>query len=47
MIGCFIKNRENYLRKCFGTIELETRVDIYPTVSANRLSNNWAQQQVF
>ena len=47
MIGCSIKNRENYLRKCFRTIELETRVDLYPTVSANRLSNNWALQQVF
>ena len=47
MIGCFIKNRENYLRKCFGTVELETWGNIYPLVSAHRLSNNWTQQRIF
>ena len=36
-------NRENYPRKCFWTQERETRVKFNPGLSANRPSNNWAQ----
>ena len=39
MIGSSKKNRENYLRKCFGTQEKETRVNFNRTLSANRPSN--------
>ena len=43
MIGVSKNNRENYPRKCFRTPEKETRVKFSPGLSANRLSNNWAQ----
>ena len=39
-------NRENYPRKCFWTQERETQVKFNPGLSANRPSNNWAQNIV-
>ena len=39
-------NRENCPRKCFWTQERETRVKFNPGLSANRPSNNWAQNIV-
>ena len=42
MIGSSKKNRENYLRKCFGTQEKETQVNFNRMLSANRPSNMWA-----
>ena len=42
MIGNSKKNRENYLRKCFGTQEKETRVNFNRRLSANWPSNIWA-----
>ena len=36
-------NRENYPRKCFWTQEKETQVKFNSGLSANRPSNNWAQ----
>ena len=44
MIGSSKTSRENYPRKCFWTQEEETRVKFNPRLSANRLSNNWAQR---
>ena len=35
-------DRENYPRKCFWTLERETRVKFNSGLSANRPSNNWA-----
>ena len=43
MIGSSKNNRENYPRKCFWTPEKKTRVKFNPGLSANRPSNNWAQ----
>ena len=43
MIGSTKNNRENYPRKCFWKQEKETWVNFNPGLSANRLSNNWAQ----
>ena len=43
MTGSAKNNRENYPTKCFWTPEKETRVKFNPGLSANRLSNNWAQ----
>ena len=43
MIGSSKNSRENYPKKCFWTRERETRVKFNPGLSANRLSNNWAQ----
>ena len=38
-------NGENYPRKCFSTQERETQVKFNPGLSANRPSNNWAQEK--
>ena len=46
MIGSSKTSRENYPRKCFWTQEEETRVKFNPGLSANRLSNNWAQESI-
>ena len=43
MIGSSKNNIENYPTKCFWTPEKETRVKFNPGLSANQLSNNWAQ----
>ena len=43
MIGISKNNRENYPRKCFWTEEKETWVKFNPRLSADRPSNNWAQ----
>ena len=40
------KNRENYTRKCFWAKEKGTRVKFNPGLSANRPSNNWAQEDM-
>ena len=47
MIGSSKNNRENYPTKCFWTPEKETPVKFNPRLSANRLSNNWAQGWYF
>ena len=46
MIGSSKNNGENYPRKCFWTQERETRVKFNPGLSANRPSNNWAQNYI-
>ena len=43
MIRCSMNIRENCPRKCFWTKEIETEVKFNPGLSANRPSNNWAQ----
>ena len=43
MIGSFKNSRENYPRKCSWTQEKQTRLKFNPRLSANRPSNNWAQ----
>ena len=43
IIGSSKNNRENYPSKCIWTQEKETRVTFNPGLSANRPSNNWAQ----
>ena len=43
MIGSSKKTRENYPRKYFWAQEKETRFKFNPGLSANRPSNNWAQ----
>ena len=44
MIGRSKNSTENYPRKCFSTHEIETQVKFNPGLSANRPSNNWAQE---
>ena len=44
MIGSSKNKSENYPRKCFRTQEKETRVKFNPRLSADRPSNNWAQE---
>ena len=43
MIDSSKYNKENCPRKCFRKQEGETRVKLNRGLSANRLSNNWAQ----
>ena len=38
---------ENYPIKCFKTKEKETQIKVLPWISANRPSNNWAQNSRF
>ena len=45
MIGRSKNKRQNYPGKCFLTQEKETRVKFNPGLSANRPSNNWAQNE--
>ena len=44
MIESSKNSTENYPRKCFWTQEKETRVKFNPGLSADRPSNNWAQE---
>ena len=44
MVGSSKNNKENYQSKCFWTQEKETRVKFNLGLSANRPSNNWAQE---